>query len=285
MRETIAFICTFAMTFALTRWLIPRLTRLVTKSGLVRANYRGAVIPVGLGLVFFCGVMPGSLAFFAFQGSDNSAKLFMWLWGLGAMGLAGFLDDCLGDRLVSGLKGHWSALLRKGELTTGVVKAAVGLMVGLGGALVEPAGFNGNLDRFLLHLLVIVLNINLLNLLDLRPGRAGKFFLVASLLLVVGAGLPLAQPGMFLHLLLIASVLAYLGADLQGRVMMGDSGSNILGVGLGLASAWLLPDNVLLLQALGLVIVHIFAEKYSISRLVEKVTFLRFLDGLGRSKS
>ncbi|HEX3031718.1 MAG TPA: hypothetical protein VHS59_05675 [Bacillota bacterium] len=280
----------FGLTWLLTVWLLPRFTLLLKRGGLVRANYQGECIPASLGLVFFCGILPGTLVVGVLQEGGGSARLGVWLWGLGAMALAGFLDDAVGDRSVTGLKGHLMALITRGELTTGMVKAAVGLMVGVGGVFMGEmigGGVQGNfsLGSLLLHLLVIVLNINLRNLLDLRPGRAGKFFLVAVLALISVVGLRPDRPEIFWLVLLTASVLAYLPADLEGRVMMGDSGSNLLGVSLGLTSAWLLPEGILLVEACGLVAVHIFAERYSISRLVERVAFLRFLDGLGRPRN
>jgi len=65
--------------------------------------------------------------------------------------------------------------------------------------------------------------------------------------------------------------------------MMGDAGSNVLGASVGFlaASAFSLYTKIAILACL--IGVHIFTEKYSLTELIEKNSFLKYLDNLGRS--
>ena len=68
--------------------------------------------------------------------------------------------------------------------------------------------------------------------------------------------------------------------DRSARVMLGDAGSNVLGALLGL---WMVcsSGNISKLFLLVLLIaVHIYAEKHSISKVIEANRFLRSLDRL-----
>ena len=72
----------------------------------------------------------------------------------------------------------------------------------------------------MVNALIIALTTNTLNLLDLRPGRCGKAFLLGSLLLFcIGETSALRQlPPV------IGGVLAHLPWDMRRVVMMGDAG-------------------------------------------------------------
>jgi hypothetical protein len=125
---------------------------------------------------------------------------------------------------------------------------------------------------------VLVLATNVFNLLDLRPGRATKVFVLLGAGLTIGAAnvRPLWALGLFVGPALIAGVY-----DLRERAMLGDTGANLLGA---LAGLWL----VLSLSQLGQVIalamllaVTVYGELRSISGLVERVPLLRGLDSWG----
>jgi UDP-GlcNAc:undecaprenyl-phosphate/decaprenyl-phosphate GlcNAc-1-phosphate transferase len=126
---------------------------------------------------------------------------------------------------------------------------------------------------------VLVLATNAFNLLDLRPGRASKAFVLLGAGLAIGSGevRPLWALGLFAAPALVAG--AY---DLRERVMLGDTGANLLGA---LAGLWL----VLTLSGAGqlvalalLVVITIYGEFRSISGLIERTPGLRQLDSLGR---
>jgi UDP-N-acetylmuramyl pentapeptide phosphotransferase/UDP-N-acetylglucosamine-1-phosphate transferase len=70
----------------------------------------------------------------------------------------------------------------------------------------------------------------MLNLLDLRPGRAIKGFLIFLFLIAI---LGLGDIDWLLLAPLLGAVLYYLLIDLRAGAMMGDAGSNVLGLTLG----------------------------------------------------
>ena len=126
---------------------------------------------------------------------------------------------------------------------------------------------------------IIALSANALNLLDLRPGRAGAvFILCATLLLAFDVG-PHAQTWA-LVLLIGLAVMIYLD-DRAAKLMMGDVGSNSLGGALGLAFVLAVHSPIGRVTALAaLVGLHVLAEKVSISALIERNPILRRLDRL-----
>ena len=82
---------------------------------------------------------------------------------------------------------------------------------------------------------------------------------------------------------LLAAVLAVAPLDLNARAMLGDSGANLLGAALGAVAVLHLsfPAQIALLFLwCG---VNILSEFISISALIEKSGWLRYLDLLGRT--
>jgi UDP-N-acetylmuramyl pentapeptide phosphotransferase/UDP-N-acetylglucosamine-1-phosphate transferase len=135
------------------------------------------------------------------------------------------------------------------------------------------------LGEVLLSVLVIALATNLFNLLDLRPGRAAKAWVLLAVALVLGewdTG-PLRLVGV------LAGSLLVLGAyDLRERCMLGDTGANLLGV---LAGTWLvvaLGVTGEVAAAAVLLALTIFGEFRSFTRAIERVPPLRVLDSIGR---
>ncbi|MGQ9497101.1 MAG: hypothetical protein ACUVRC_02975 [Desulfotomaculales bacterium] len=261
--------------YGLAAVLLPLLCRLITRAGFVRPNYRGNTIPQGVGVVFFivplCLSLP-VLIFFPSLLPRPQLNAFLAL--AGAMGFLGLLDDVFGSRRVSGLKGHFAALLR-GRPTTGALKALGGLAAAfLVSLLTAPA------KEVLLNTLVIALAANAVNLLDLRPGRAGKAYLLGALpLFAVGWSLPAF---IFPLAMVTGAVLAYLPGDLRGRVMMGDAGANVLGAALGLVAVWVLGIEARAVVLAFLILFHLLCERYSLTEVIRRNRLLHFLDRLGR---
>ena len=124
----------------------------------------------------------------------------------------GALDDLVGDSSSKGLKGHLGALAR-GEVTTGAVKILGLGLTGLATAALVDGRTRGHARGGAPTLLdtvvggaVVAGSANLLNLLDLRPGRALKVAVVWGALAAsrprsaaagaaaAGAGLGLLRP-------------------------------------------------------------------------------------------
>ena len=109
-------------------------------------------------------------------------------------GAFGALDDLAGDGASKGLKGHLGAAAR-GRVTTGLVK-----IVGIGATgLVAAALADRDRDDVaaldtLVGGAVVAGAANLANLLDLRPGRALKVTVLASLPLLRAGGRRTAAP-------------------------------------------------------------------------------------------
>jgi hypothetical protein len=189
--------------------------------------------------------------------------------GLGAC-LIGRYDDVAGareaQRLDKGLRGHVAAL-REGRVSAGVVKVVGIGAVGLLSA--RLTGWRRGAADVVLDGALVAVSANLLNLLDLRPGRALKVALAAAV--------ALGQPGP------AGAALALLPGDLAEQTMLGDAGANGLGAVLGLALAGRCPGRRSRLLALvaGSALTAA-SEVVSYSRVIDRVPPLRVLDGLGR---
>ncbi len=195
----------------------------------------------------------------------------------------GLVDDTLAGepatapprRPQRGWRGHGAAALR-GELSTGMLKAAGSLGLALL-AMSYSAGLSNG--RWLLAAAVLVLATNAFNLLDLRPGRASKAFVLLGAGLALGAVdlRPLWALGLFAAPALVAG--AY---DLRERAMLGDTGANLLGALAGLWLVLTLSGTGQLVALVLLVVITIYGELRSISTLVERTPGLRQLDSWGR---
>jgi UDP-N-acetylmuramyl pentapeptide phosphotransferase/UDP-N-acetylglucosamine-1-phosphate transferase len=202
--------------------------------------------------------------------------------GLGS-GAVGLYDDLVGDRpehRAKGFAGHLRAL-RDGRVTSGLVKIlGVGTASLAAAALLpdrRPSRRFAQLANPLLGAGVIAGTANLVNLLDLRPGRALK----AGLLL----GAPLAT-GRYGGLAAgpVGASAALLPADLGEELMLGDAGANALGALLGVALAARTgpAGRAVLLGALaGLTAA---SERVSFTKVIEGTPGLRELDALGRRR-
>nr|WP_330403204.1 hypothetical protein [Clostridioides difficile] len=152
--------------------VIPLFKNLLINGNVLRPNYKKDMIPVSMGIVFLPMIVINGiiLAFFTTEFKDL-AYIFMFMFGMISMFFAGILDDVIGNRDVSGLKGHFKSLF-KGSLTTGGFKALFGGFVGL----IVSVAISKDIIDIIVNTLIIALSTNLMNLLDLRPGRAIKAY-------------------------------------------------------------------------------------------------------------
>ncbi|HHW56673.1 MAG TPA: UDP-N-acetylmuramyl pentapeptide phosphotransferase [Clostridia bacterium] len=245
--------------------------KIIDKPLCLKENYKKNMIPVCGGIVFVPALF---MSIVLLNGLGISVEYQeVVLLSLSLISFVGFIDDILGDRSVRGLKGHITMLL-KGKPTTGGLKALAGIFIAF--FISFNVGKN-NIEELFINTLIIALFTNFLNLVDLRPGRCGKTFLVISLIfLVIGE----MHPSFLALLVMILAV--YLPEDLKAKVMMGDTGSNVLGMSLGISSILIFDLYGRLIILALLILLHIFTEKYSLTALIEKDKVFNYFDKLGR---
>jgi len=271
------------LALAVSLFLVPAGARGLRDAGLVRENYRGALLAFPLGAVLATAALV-TLAPLAVL--DDRADLDLldpelrrWLPYLLGIAFLGFLDDALGRgeavATPRGWRGHWAAL-RAGSLSTGAIKA-IGALA-LAAYVVSGRGLED--WRYVADVALLILTTNLFNLLDLRPGRAEKGLVLLGAGLCLGAWTfaPLELLGIFAGPVLVGAWLT-----LGERAMLGDTGSNLIGA---IAGVWLLTvlGGDARLVALALVLaLTIYGELRSISKTIDSVPPLRWLDSLGRA--
>jgi UDP-GlcNAc:undecaprenyl-phosphate GlcNAc-1-phosphate transferase len=272
--------------------LAPTLLRALSDAGHTRPNYRERHLPYAFGVLALAAALLALIPLTLVERLTSTAVFYpqampVAVYALGVLAL-GLIDDTLARdghvedpaaaqqrRLAQrGWRGHGSALLR-GELSTGVLKA-VG---SLGLALLAMSYLGLSNGRWLLAAGVLVLATNVFNLLDLRPGRATKAFVLLGAGLTVGAGevRPLWTLGLFAAPALVAGVY-----DLRERAMLGDTGANLLGALAGLWLVLTLSGTGQLVALALLAAITLYGELRSISALVERTPGLRALDSWGR---
>lgn len=245
--------------------------RLVQKFGLIRPNFRGDKIPTSYGFMLVLAAAPVYLAM-CIGMPHVEFRTVIFLIVVIAFGVAGFVDDLYGSREIGGFRGHFS-LLFKGKVTTGVIKAFVGGITAIAVGVIIAQGQPG---VAVINALLIVLAANSLNLLDLRPGRAVSCFWVGLLVLVI-----LRQGNLDIwHELtvLLLPALWLTKLDRSAKIMLGDAGSNTLGAVLGLALAFEINTFGKLIIVIMLGFLQVYAEKYSITKLIESNRIMREID-------
>jgi UDP-N-acetylmuramyl pentapeptide phosphotransferase/UDP-N-acetylglucosamine-1-phosphate transferase len=176
------------------------------------------------------------------------------------------------------MKGHLAALAKNRRVTTGLAKAVGGAAVGIWAAYVWGATGWAVLPAGAL----VAVSANTINVLDARPGRAVKGFVLASVIvLALSCRAPLpGAVGVLAALLGAAIVFAW--ADLGERVMLGDTGANPLGCVLGMGVLGLTSWPVWLALSVALALICVAADRWSLSRLIDAAPVLRWIDELGR---
>lgn len=252
------------------------------RPGFWRTNFRGERVNLGAGPALAAGATAGAVV----ATEDHRTAAAAAVAGLGA-GLVGAYDDVVGNRpgqrASKGFAGHLAAL-RRGQVTAGVVKIVGIGAISLAAAALLDGPAAGKRRRTATDVIidagVIAGTANLVNLLDLRPGRAAK----AGLLL----GTPLATrsgPGAGVATGVIAATAAVLPEDLAERVMLGDTGANALGALLGTALVTRRGRFARLAALAGVVGLNAASEKVSFTAVIARTPVLRELDALGRRAS
>jgi UDP-GlcNAc:undecaprenyl-phosphate/decaprenyl-phosphate GlcNAc-1-phosphate transferase len=247
-----------------------------------RTNHRGEPVTLLEGPAVTVAAAGAALAV---PGLDARSRLALGLAAAGA-GALGCYDDLAGTQDRHGFRGHLGALAR-GEITTGAIKiAGIGATALAASILLDrrDPGTPSQQAAALARLTDVVINTglvagsaNLVNLFDLRPGRAIKVSLLASLALSLGgpeARAAAAAPA--------GAAAALLPEDLGERAMLGDSGANALGAMLGVAAAASLPRRSRVLVLGAITALTAASEKVSFTDVIARTPALNWLDMLGR---
>ena len=240
----------------------------------LRTNYSGASVTLAEGPIAVAALLAGT-AIERLLDPSGRPRMPVVVASLGS-GLVWAYDDFSGSAHAKGFRGHLRAL-RFGELTSGMIKVlGVGASAAVAAILVQrsrPACpklsclvLNGLLDTAL-----IATAANLINLLDLRPGRAAK------VIILLGSGLlgHGAAPA-------VGAAAGSLPTDLAGRSMLGDCGANALGATVATAAAQALPWQLRLVAFAAVAALNLASERVSFTAVIERTPLLRRLDHLGR---
>ncbi|MBO8168235.1 MAG: hypothetical protein H0Z35_03500 [Thermoanaerobacteraceae bacterium] len=262
------------LNYAVARAIQDPLIKCLKRAGLTRQNFRQREVPFLGGLVIVFGSFGGLLLSLVVFPSFKREILALQV-AIMVVGAAGLADDLWGETDSKGFGGHLAAFFKLRKVTTGLMKAVVGGIVAVGIAFI----FAASSLELVTDALLIALVTNLVNLFDLRPGRALKVFFLAALL-IIAAALGALPAGLLW--LVIAPALVFFPLDLAAEAMLGDVGANVLGVVLGIAAVWVLPVGIRLPGLVFLAVLHWYAEKVSFSKIISSNRLLRHLDRLGR---
>lgn len=253
----------------------PGLRRTLAEGGHTVRNYRLVMLPCPLGIIIVlaAALAFGALGFLYVLGLTDEVPAIggTFVFGVAAFGV--FDDGYSGES--RGWRGHGAAV-SAGGIPTGAVKAlgTLGLAAWTAFAL-APDDFL----RYAVIVLILVLATNLFNIIDLRPGRAVKTFVIVALALIIAQGTDLLEGlGAYAGAILVVGIY-----DLREQGMLGDTGANVVGAVAGL---WLVnaitSTGGLVAAAVILAAITAYGEFRSISAFVERTPGLRHLDSVGR---
>ena len=239
-----------------------------------RTNHRGEPVTLLEGPAAATGA---ALAAALTPGLPGRTRAALVTAAVGAGALGGY-DDLAGSGDRRGFRGHLGALAH-GEVSTGAVKlGGIGVAGLAASALLGGGPLDGAVNAGL-----IAGGANLLNLFDLRPGRAIKVAaLAAGTIAATGRPAAGAVSGATLAGIPLGAALALAGEDLGERAMLGDAGANALGAMLGAAAAASLPRPGRVAALAGVVALTAASEKISFTKVIRRTPPLHWLDMLGR---
>jgi UDP-N-acetylmuramyl pentapeptide phosphotransferase/UDP-N-acetylglucosamine-1-phosphate transferase len=267
---------------AVTAWFLRIAGReMLEFPALERENYRGHPLPTAGGTIIILAVLvieagraiAGAVGIGDEPGLTLSRSLV--LFAVFGFGFLGFVDDLLGAGGDRGFRGHVRAL-SQGRLTTGFVKLFGG--AGVAVVLVATPGFASG-RRLITDAVLIALAANFANLLDRAPGRLIKvsWVLYVPLAIALGTdaiGVAIAP--------VMGAALALLPDDLRERLMLGDTGANVIGAVMGLGVVLGLGQEARTSVLVVLIVLNVLAEIISFSWVIDRVPPLRAFDRLGQ---
>jgi UDP-GlcNAc:undecaprenyl-phosphate/decaprenyl-phosphate GlcNAc-1-phosphate transferase len=289
------------------RWQLPHVQRFLEAHGRTEPNYLGVPIARGMGIVLWLlvwlqelllqGVLlvkPMFLNFsiwigFNVDGISRIYNIIMktegafrtFAFAATLIFLLGWTDDLIGSKSVKGLRGHFRFWRETRTISMGVVKAVGTLSAA---AMVIIVTRNGKIPiwEMGIELLLVTLMTNAMNLLDVRPGRSLKVYLLAALAVLLGFGLKEMNDLFPMVPVIVGGLLLY-RHDVQAKGMLGDAGANLLGFTLGYGLIMVAPLALKIFMLVGLIFTHQQAETSSLTRIIEQNRILNWLDQLGRT--
>lgn len=268
-------------------------------------NYAGRSVAYGLGAVWLvwagCAILFGAGVTRLDTGSPLGILTLVGAVSVVAFAL-GLFDDAYGTSAAKGFKGHIKAMLT-GRLTTGGLKLlGIGTSCLVAAAVVaDVAPWAGGVERFSAGWLALVafagaaiaLTSNLLNLFDLRPGRALKVYSAFAVVgvtsyavgvIVPSPGVPMvaAADTLALMLFVLGPVFAVWGYDVTEQGMLGDAGANPMGVVAGTLIIAGLGVGGLALYLVAVTALNFASERISFTRVIANSALLSRIDAYGR---
>ena len=259
-----------------------------------RENYRSRSVATAGGLCLVLSVLVveagRQIASLFGVGDEGSPARMLTMLLVFTFALFGLVDDVAGTGNDRGFRGHLRAF-RYGSLTTGGLKLIGGatfslVAVGLANGLLP--GRDKSIGSLLFDAAIIALAANTANLFDRAPGRTTKVSVVSFLLLAAGIvlwgtgteGLVAIVP----VAVVVGSCLGIFHDELRERVMLGDTGANVIGAALGFGVVISASTSARMAVCLVLVGLNLASEFMSFSRVIGSVGPLRWLDSLGRAE-
>lgn len=244
-----------------------------------RTNVRGDPVPVAGGIVIAITAIGVGALLSLGQSAEwidvPFTAVIATLVATSGFALLGLFDDLAGDGSSRGFAGHLRALA-KGRLTTGAVKLFGGAAVAL--IVVVPVGV-GHPERHLVDAALVALAANLANLLDRAPGRVAKATLLAWIPILALAG---ADERLLAPMAILGATAALLVPDLREKVMLGDTGANVIGAVAGLGVVFIGSPQTRLVVALVVLALNLASERVSFTAVIDATPPLRALDRWGR---
>lgn len=257
--------------------ILPLILKFIKSNAKYKCNYRNKEVYGSAGIAFIPGILFLCTIYLYIEKiicNRMEINVFLILIGVLSAAFTGYIDDNTDDP-VKGIFKHIKQLL-SGNITSGSIKAVTGIIVSF---IISLIINNSSID-ILISLLIISMTQNFINLLDLRPGRAVKSYFFLSILSLLS--LNVSTIFISINLFMIIILFFYIPYEFKEIFMMGDTGSNVLGIIIGITIAS--SDNYLfkLFTLFILLYAQLFAETGSISALIEHNAILNLIDKAGR---
>ncbi|MDH4615912.1 UDP-N-acetylmuramyl pentapeptide phosphotransferase [Brevibacillus sp. AY1] len=270
------------------RPLMPVMEQKLWHKGMRRINFRGTEIVTAGGLVIvFSTIMTGVMLLLFLLSKQTAGRVVqegVWFHlGIVSMAFWGWLDDASLEKEIKGFRGHFGALWRERKMTSGLWKVWGGGST----AMLIAYGLTDSFWSWLLGACVIAVSSNLLNLFDLRPARAIKVFWLILLLGMIMSMLsvyPVSYTSGWLWLLpIFISTILMFRHDAGGKIMLGDTGANVLGFAAGFALVQGVPWQGQAVLFILFLFLQVASEFVSFSQIIAEVKWLKRIDSWGRS--